>query len=302
MWGDRGQHVVAGEHDAVGGVEQAEVIVRVAGGVESHPFAAAEGDDLGVVDAPGRRRGAHEPTERDPEELHLHPPLQRRAEHRVAAPRHRSAERGRDWCAVARLVRVERLLLAWIEPRAEAAMRDHLGAVGVAHPTRAAEVVGVRVGDDHRVHVLGLVARPLEPVDEGSPRLWPGHPRVDDRHAPLVLEEVAVHVAEAREHDRELRPQDAGRDLGDLRASPAPAPGGGAGRWWSPPWERTYLTVGSSGPVGLNTLARYQRSSSIDSRMSSSARCAVAFRGVASSAPGYQRRVSSLMVDTSTER
>ena len=77
-------------------------------------------------------------------------------------------------------------------------MGDHLGAVGVAHAARPAEVVGVRVGDDDGVDVLGLVARSLQPVDEGAPRLRAGHARVDDGDAALVLEEVAVHVAEAR--------------------------------------------------------------------------------------------------------
>ena len=95
-------------------------------------------------------------------------------------------------------------------------MGDHLGAVGVAHAPGAAEVVGVGVGDDDRVDVLGLVAGPLQPVDERPPRLRARHAGIDDGDAALVLEEVAVHVAEARQHDRQLRAQDAGRHLGDL--------------------------------------------------------------------------------------
>ena len=99
---DRGQHVVAGEHDAVGGVEQAEVVVGVARRVERRP---TRGWPRVTTSASSTRRvGAGVRTKRlsaTPEELHLHPPLQRRAEHLVGAPRHRPAERRRGRGAVA---------------------------------------------------------------------------------------------------------------------------------------------------------------------------------------------------------
>ncbi len=53
--------------------------------------------------------------------------------------------------------------------------------------------------------------------------------------------------------------------------------------------------------TGTNTRARYHASSSIDSRMSSRARCASFFLGAWNGA-GYQRRTSSLMVETSIIR
>ena len=53
---DRGQHVVAGQHHAVGRVEQAEVVLGVTGGVQRHPVAAGEADRPGVVEAHGRHR------------------------------------------------------------------------------------------------------------------------------------------------------------------------------------------------------------------------------------------------------
>jgi hypothetical protein len=196
--------VVAGEHDAIRGVEEAEVVVGVAWSVERHPLAPAEGDDLGVVDAAGRRWGAHEATSGHAEDLHLEAALERWPEDLVAAPRHRPSERRRVRRAVAGLVVVERFLFLRVEPRAEAAVGDDLGAVGVAHAAGAPEVVGVRVRDDDGVDVLGLVAGPLEPVDEGPPRLRPGHAGIDDGDAALVLEEVAVHMSEAGQHDRQL--------------------------------------------------------------------------------------------------
>jgi hypothetical protein len=91
--GDGGQHVVAGEDDPVGGIEQAQVVVGVARGVQGHPVAAGELDDVGVVDAAGRRGCAHEPLERDPEGAELQPALQRRPEGGVGAPGHRPSER-----------------------------------------------------------------------------------------------------------------------------------------------------------------------------------------------------------------
>ena len=72
---------------------------------------------------------------------------------------------------------------------------------------------------------LRLVPGPLQPVDERSPRRRARQAGVDDGHAPLVLEDVAVDVPEARQRDGELRPEDARRHLGDLVGWPAPAPG-----------------------------------------------------------------------------
>jgi hypothetical protein len=50
---------------------------------------------------------------------------------------------------------VVEVVLGRVEPGAEAAVPDHLGAVRVAQPPRSTEVVGVGVGDDDGVHVAG---------------------------------------------------------------------------------------------------------------------------------------------------
>ena len=60
---DRGQHVVAGQHDALGRVVQAQVVGGVAGRVHGDPLAPGERHHVGVVEpagglrAPSCRRG-----------------------------------------------------------------------------------------------------------------------------------------------------------------------------------------------------------------------------------------------------
>ena len=108
------------------------------------------------------------------------------------------------------------LVLRRVEPGPEAAVRHDAGAVLLAEPPGAAEVVGVRVGDDDRVDVRRLVVRLLQPLHQGPPGLRAREPRVDDGDAALVLQEVAVHVAEAGQEDRQLRPEDVRGHLGDL--------------------------------------------------------------------------------------
>ena len=88
--------------------------------------------------------------------------------------------------------------------------------VSSAQPGGAAEVVGVAVGDHHGVDPRQRHVGPRQPVEQAVPRLRSGQPGVDDGEAALVLERVAVDVTESGEHDRQLHPQDAGCDLGDL--------------------------------------------------------------------------------------
>ena len=97
-------------------------------------------------------------------------------------------------------------------------MRDQLGARLTGDPTGAAEVVGVRVGDDDGVDVAQLEPGGLQPGLERLPGLRTGETGIDDGEAALVEEAVRVHVAEAGHPDRELHAQDAWRDLDDLLA------------------------------------------------------------------------------------
>ena len=130
----------------------------------------------------------------------------------------------------------------WVTIGAPALLRE---------PARATEVVGVRVRDDHGVHVAQAEAGVGEALLQRLPRLRSGQTRVDDRDALGVDEPVHVHVAETRHPDRELHPQHARRDLGDLlrrrillrlvrpRARPA-----SASRPRRSPFEPTWCVLG----------------------------------------------------------
>ena len=219
---DRREHVVAGEHHAELRVVQAEVVVGVAGRVHGHPLAARQFDRLPVDERPRRlwrgERRVHRFTGREDavEELLRRPAA-------TSAPRCRFGEvplhrRG----AIVGRVDVEGggILVSGeigpVEHRAERLVRDDVGAGFVAQSHGTAEVVGVRVGDDDRVDVVDGEPGAPEAVDEVVPRFRAGEAGIDDGDAPFVLQHVAVHVAEPRHVDRQLRPQHSGGDLGDL--------------------------------------------------------------------------------------
>ena len=104
------------------------------------------------------------------------------------------------------------------DAEAEAAVRDHARAGLLREARRAAEVVGMRVGDDHGVDVAHAQPGPREAGLERAPGRGPRQPRIHHRGAALVEERVAVHVAEARHADRQLHAEHRGRDLGHLLA------------------------------------------------------------------------------------
>ena len=97
-------------------------------------------------------------------------------------------------------------------------MGEDVGTGLGAQPGGTAEVVGMAVRDDDRVDPRHRDRRPAQPVEQPVPGVLAGQARVDDGEAPIVLERVAVDVAESRELDRQLHPHDARRDLGDLLA------------------------------------------------------------------------------------
>ena len=107
--------------------------------------------------------------------------------------------------------------LGRIEPGAEPAVGDDVGAALTAEEAGPTEVIGVAVGDDDGVHPLQRDAGGVEPVPEALPAGRSRHARVDEGEAAFVLEGVAVHVAEPGEADeRQHEAQHARRDLGDL--------------------------------------------------------------------------------------
>ncbi len=95
-------------------------------------------------------------------------------------------------------------------------MGDDVGARLVPEPHRTAVVVGMRMGDDDRVHVGHQIAGPAEAVDERSLGLVTRKTGIDHRRAVLVLQQTAVHMAETRHGDRQLTTQNPVRHLGDL--------------------------------------------------------------------------------------
>ena len=94
-------------------------------------------------------------------------------------------------------------------------MGDDVGTGLVPHPPGRAEVVGMTVRHDHRVHATHRDARRREARLERATRGAAGEAGIDDRRTALVLEHVAVDVTEAGHVDRQLGAQDPGSDLGD---------------------------------------------------------------------------------------
>ncbi len=101
-------------------------------------------------------------------------------------------------------------------PGGEGAVGDELRCRLPLDPPRAAEVVGVRVGDDDGVDVADLEAGLAEAGLQGPPRRRARQPGIDHRQPPVVKEPVGVDVAQSRHPDRQLHPDDVGSDLGDL--------------------------------------------------------------------------------------
>ena len=97
-------------------------------------------------------------------------------------------------------------------------MGDDIGAGFVAQAVGPTEVVGVGMGDNNGVHIGHPEPGPIEPIDQVPPGLSAGKPRVDDGHPALVFQQVAVHVAETRHRNRQLRAQHARCHFGHLVA------------------------------------------------------------------------------------
>ena len=79
-----------------------------------------------------------------------------------------------------------------------------------------AEMIGMGVGDHHRVDVIDGPASTSEAVDQMVPRFLTGKAGIDDGDPPFVLEDVAVDVSQPGHVDRELRSNDPGGHLDDV--------------------------------------------------------------------------------------
>jgi hypothetical protein len=74
----------------------------------------------------------------------------------------------------------------------------------------------MRVRDDHRVDVVRAQVGTREPGLQDLPGARAGQAGVDDRGAAIVWDRIAVDVAETGKPDRQLHPEHAARQLGDL--------------------------------------------------------------------------------------
>ena len=233
---DRRQHVIAAEEDPQLGVVQADVVLGVTRGVQHEPVAPGEPQHVAVLDRV-RDLGDEVAAAERPHHAPAHPLLERRAR-ALAAPRRRAAPGSEAAAARGRLLgrlgrglgdralRVAGLLAQVLgrdlggrgagEPEAEVAVADHARA-GLAHEARrAAEVVGVRVRDDHGVHVLQADPGLLQAILQRAPARRAGQPGVDQRGALTVDQRVAVHVPQPGHRDRELHAQHVRGDFRDL--------------------------------------------------------------------------------------
>ena len=235
-----GQHVVAGEERSVLRVVQAEVIGRVTRRVHDEPLAVGELEHVAVLDRMRDHRNDRVP---DPAQ---HAPLELREQRRagplaapgraVAEPALRRLARGglrRVGAAALRLVglrlvgraRSGEILDRNLGQRArrhrrseaEAAVGDHRGARFLREARRAAEVIRVRVRDDHGVYVADLEPGLAQAILDRAPGAGARKPGIDDGGALRVEDRVAVHVPESGHADRELHAQHVRRDLADLR-------------------------------------------------------------------------------------
>ena len=102
-------------------------------------------------------------------------------------------------------------------PGRERLVRDQLGAGLLADATRATEVVGMRVRDDHGVHVRSLKPAVLSRCFSAFHDCGPGRPGSTTARPRSSSEAVHVHVTETGHPDRELHAEHVRRHFGDVR-------------------------------------------------------------------------------------
>ena len=95
-------------------------------------------------------------------------------------------------------------------------VRDDVAAGVRLQPVGSAEVVGMAVGDDDRVHPLQGNPRLVQTLlDHGVTGLL-RKTRIHQGDAPFVLEDVHIDVTKTRNGDGQLGPKHAGGDFQDL--------------------------------------------------------------------------------------
>ncbi len=100
----------------------------------------------------------------------------------------------------------------------ESAMCDDLGATFLLDLYGAAEMIRMRMCNEDGVNMPWLEARLFESMADGSPGRRSRQARVDDGRTVLVDQRVHVHMAEARNLNRQLHAKNILRDLGDFFA------------------------------------------------------------------------------------
>ena len=212
---DGGQHVVARQQHALGGIPQAQVVVGVARREQGEPVAAGQPDRgrVGQAQAGVRRT---EPLEGGSEPLHDRLAVLRDGVVDGRAPRRLDVPRQVRVGVVEVVVEGLAGEVEGVEPGLERLRRDDAGTGRLGQQAGGAEVVGVRVGDEHGVDPRHRDAGRLEAGAEGVPAGLARQTGVDEGDAVAVLQEVGVHVAEAGQVDGQLQAQDAGRHLRDL--------------------------------------------------------------------------------------
>ena len=210
--GDGGQYVVSRQQDPVGRVVEAEVVVRVARGVDGQPGSPAEQDLLAVDHRVGRLGDT--PRLRSAGHVHLRPlaKFSGRWCGSGGAPWGGAAHHGSDPFDVLvvsqiQVAGVHLLVDRHVHPhRSEVGMGKDPGAVVIAETVHTAEVIGVAVGDHRGVDPTVVGAQLGQEVAEGVPRFEAGQAGVHQGESVGVLQRVTVDVAEAGHRDRELKP------------------------------------------------------------------------------------------------
>ena len=93
---------------------------------------------------------------------------------------------------------------------------NHLGSGLLGEASGAAEVVGMRVGDEHGVDVFDGKSRALQPVLDRPPGARAGEARIHHGGSLAIEDRVAIHVTQSRHTDRKLHPKYVGTNLHDL--------------------------------------------------------------------------------------
>ncbi len=209
------QHVVPGEEQPAGRLEEREVPTRVPGCLDGDELARARAKGLPV---------------RRPCVGHLPAPLV------VAQCRGVPAELGDELVGAAAMETghprtpavARRVGEDVLERGALAPAEEDAGARRVAHRGRLAEVVTVHVGDQHAAHVAHLGAHLAQPGGERLPRGRPAPTGVHQRDAAGLLERVHVHRSQPVAGQWQRDAEDPGRHLVRARFLPAAVDGAAA--------------------------------------------------------------------------